>query len=98
MSIYAVENYIRETEKLIRHGGVRNEGTLEQAFAQLLGGYCKQKGFMLVPKYPIKLPSGKIIIPDGTIKDILRQEWGYWESKDEYDDLDEEIKNKFRVL
>ena len=28
-------------------------------------------------------------------KDILRQDWGYWESKDESDNLDEEIRKKF---
>ncbi len=95
MSIYAVEQYIRETEKLKRFGGSSNEGTLEQAFANLLGEYCKQKGFMLAPKISLRTPSGKTIIPDGTIKDSLRLDWGYWESKDEKDDLDEEIRAKF---
>jgi hypothetical protein len=96
MSIYAVEQYIRETEKLIRHGGSSNEGTLEQAFANLLNEYCKQKGFVLAPKIALRTPSGKTIIPDGTIKDSLRLDWGYWESKDEKDDLDDEIKAKFK--
>ncbi len=38
---------------------------------------------------------GKLVNPDGTLKDILRQDWGYWESKDESDDLDVEIAKKF---
>ena len=33
--------------------------------------------------------------PDGTLKDALRQDWGYWESKDEKDTLADEIHTKF---
>ena len=29
------------------------------------------------------------------LKDMLRLDWGYWESKDEDDDIDEEIRKKF---
>jgi hypothetical protein len=36
MSIYLVEQYIRDTEELIRFGGSKNEGALEQEFAKLL--------------------------------------------------------------
>jgi hypothetical protein len=32
--------------------------------------------------------------PDGTLKDTLRQDWGYWESKDSYDNPDDEIEYK----
>ena len=35
------------------------------------------------------------MVPDGTLKDALRQDWGYWESKDEKDDLQAEIAAKF---
>jgi type I restriction-modification system DNA methylase subunit len=50
---------------------------------------------MMVAEVSIKTPSGKTVTPDGTLKDSLRQDWGYWESKDEADDLDEEIQKKF---
>ncbi|MEI8134685.1 MAG: type ISP restriction/modification enzyme [bacterium] len=96
MSIYLVQRYQAEVEKLIRFGGSTNEGALEQAFANLLGEYCKPKGFVLVPKIAVKTPLGKTVIPDGVIKDSLRLDWGYWESKDEKDDLDEEIAAKFK--
>jgi len=35
------------------------------------------------------------VYPDGTVKDALRLPWGYWESKDQDDDLDQEIQKKF---
>ena len=58
--------------------------------------YANQKGLILVPKIEIKATnSNKKVTPDGTLKDILRQDWGYWESKDESDILDDEIIKKF---
>ncbi|WP_262691457.1 hypothetical protein [Arachidicoccus soli] len=42
---------------------------------------------MIVAEVIIKAPNGKNVTPDGTLKDMLRQDWGYWESKDESDDL-----------
>ena len=29
---------------------------------------------------------------DGTVKDAIRLDYGYWEAKDQYDDLDKEIE------
>ena len=48
-----------------------------------------------MPEVTIKAPKAKNVTPDGTLKDMLRQDWGYRESKDKSDDLDEEIKKKF---
>lgn len=95
MSVYLVRKYISEVQKVRRFGGSSNEGSLEMEFRSLLNEYCKQKGFILVPKIAIKTSTGKTIIPDGVIKDALRLDWGYWESKDEKDDLEEEITAKF---
>jgi hypothetical protein len=41
-----------------------------------------------------KTPHGTTVYPDGTLKDALRQDWGYWESKDTLDSLDDEIQKK----
>lgn len=96
MSTFLVQRYIAELEKVKQFGGSTNESSLEQVFAKLLNEYCKQKGFQLVAKVTIKTASGKHIIPDGVIKDALRLDWGYWESKDEKDDIDDEIAAKFK--
>ena len=37
---------------------------------------------------------GTTVRPDGTLKNAVRQTVGYWESKDERDDLDAEIALK----
>ena len=96
MSIHSVKQYQSEVEKIIHFGGTKKETAIRNAFYNLLNEYAKQKGLMLVPEISIKGSKGKTVIPDGTLKDSLRQDWGYWESKDEADDIDEEIEKKFK--
>jgi len=96
MSIHSVKQYQSEIEKVIHFGGTKKETAIRNAFYVLLNEYAKQEGLMLIPEISIKGTKGKIVIPDGTIKDSLRQDWGYWESKDEADDIDEEIDKKFK--
>src|SRR6202008_4814679 len=48
----------------------------------------------LVPEVSFKTKEGKVIRPDGTLKDMLRLDHGYWESKDGKDDINEEIRKK----
>lgn len=95
MSIHAVKEYQHEVEKIIQYGGSRKETAVRTAFQILLNEYAKQKGLMLITEITIKTTSGKNVTPDGTLKDSLRQDWGYWESKDEADDINEEIRKKF---
>ena len=95
MSIELIQKYYAEVEKLIRYGGSRNESSLRRAFINLLESYAASKNLVLVPEVEVRTPAGKRVIPDGTLKDALRQDWGYWESKDEADDIEEEIKKKF---
>lgn len=95
MSRLLVSQYHAELEKIIQYGGSRKETSIRVAFQNLLNEYCKNKDFLLIPELDYKTKSGKIVYPDGTIKDALRLDWGYWESKDEYDNLDLEIEQKF---
>ncbi len=87
MSIHAIHQYRTEVEKIIHFGGTKKETAIRNAFYNLLNDYAKQKGLMIVAEVTIKAPNGKNVTPDGTLKDMLRQDWGYWESKDESDDL-----------
>ena len=48
----------------------------------------------MIPELEYKTRNNKIVYPDGTVKDALRLDWGYWESKDQYDNLNEEIDKK----
>ncbi len=95
MSIHSINQYQNEVEKIIHFGGTKKETAIRNAFYNLLNEYAKQKGLMIVPEVTIKTAAGKNVTPDGTLKDMLRQDWGYWESKDESDILDDEISKKF---
>ena len=95
MSIHAIHNYHQEVERIIHFGGTKKETSIRVAFQNLLNEYAKQKDLILIPEITIKTAAGKNVMPDGTLKDMLRLDWGYWESKDEDDDIDEEIKKKF---
>jgi predicted helicase len=94
MSRLLVTQYQAEVEKIIQYGGSRKETSIRVAFQNLLNEYCKPRDFLLIPELDYRLPNGKLVYPDGTIKDALRLDWGYWESKDQYDKLDEEIEKK----
>ncbi|WP_375561564.1 N-6 DNA methylase [Bernardetia sp. OM2101] len=75
--------------------GARNEMALKRPFSNLLYALCQAKNLTLVEEISIKNPEGKTIRPDGIVKGVNRLDWGYWESKDEADDIEDEIKKKF---
>ena len=96
MSKQLLNNYYNKLEETIRFGGSRNETSVEHAFIQLVNSYAERRNLMLVPKIAIKSTKGTNIIPDGTLKNSLRLDFGYWESKDIKDDIDKEIQAKIR--
>ncbi|MGN6603346.1 MAG: type ISP restriction/modification enzyme [Ginsengibacter sp.] len=95
MSIYAIQKYYKELEKIIHYGGSKKETAIRNSFYNLLNEYAHAKDLILIPEISTKNKAGKTITPDGTIKDSIRNDWGYWESKDESDDINEEIRKKF---
>ncbi len=94
MSKHLLHNYYNKLDETIRFGGSRNETTVEHAFIQLVNSYAERRNLMLVPKIAIKSLKGTNIIPDGALKNALRLDFGYWESKDIKDDIDKEIQSK----
>jgi predicted helicase len=94
LSIQLIQQYHAKVEQLIRYGGTRNESTLRKPFQDLLEAYARSKNLVLVPEVEFTTKIGRKVYPDGTLKDALRQDWGFWESKDEKDDLDAEIATK----
>lgn len=95
MSVQLVQQYYAKVEKLIQYSGTRNESTLRKAFQDLLEQYARSKNLLLVPEVEFVTKKGHKVYPDGTLKDALRQDWGYWESKDEKDNITQEIASKF---
>jgi len=95
MSIFRIKNYYKEVEKLIRYGGSWNETTIRNAFIDLINFYAQAHDCLLIPELDYETVFKTRVVPDGTLKDALRIARGWWESKDEDDDLDREIEKKF---
>ncbi len=95
MSQLAIQKYHNELQNIKDFGGSKKETAIRNSFFNLLNEYAKQKGLILIAELTIKSPLGNNITPDGTLKDSLRLDWGYWESKDEADDINLEIEKKF---
>ncbi len=72
---------------------VSHETGLRSAFQNLLAVTGQEKHWTLIPELSMKL-GGKLVRPDGTLRDEWHLPRGYWEAKDTADDLDAEIKKK----
>ncbi|MEA5420671.1 N-6 DNA methylase [Spirulina sp. CCNP1310] len=95
MSRLLVTQYQAELEKIMRYGGSRKETSIRNAFERLLNDYCRPRNYLLIPELDYKTRLNTTVFPDGTVKDAIRLEHGWWESKDQYDNLDLEIEKKF---
>jgi len=94
MSLKLIQEYHHKVQDILQYGGSRNETAIRPAFQKLLEQYCADKKIELILELEFRPAQGAPVRPDGTLKDALRQDWGYWESKDTYDSLDEEIRKK----
>ena len=72
-----------------------HEGTVRSAFQSVLRGYGKKLEWTLAPEYANpRVGKGKRIVVDGALLDDWKFRHGFWEAKDEHDDLEREIKRK----
>ena len=88
-----IDQYREELQRLLDFGGSDNESSIRRAFAVCLDSYCRGHRERLALVDELAYKGG--VYPDGTVKDSLRMDRGYWEAKDTHDDLDAEIQNKF---
>lgn len=69
---------------------------MREAFKTLLKDWGKSLSLIFLPEHEFKTSSSTLVYPDGTLVYDLRVPFGYWEAKDEEDNLDNEIEKKFR--
>jgi predicted helicase len=96
MSLYAINNYYASLDEAIKYAGSKNETSIKHAFYNLLNEYAIQKELRISQEVSLKTSKGNLIRFDGVVRDSLQNDWGYWESKDEDDDIKEEVKKKFK--
>ena len=90
----AVQDYYTALEEFDQID-VTHEGAVSTAFLPLLQHCGRQFDWILVPEYMVHLPQNKRIIIDGAFEDAYKRPHGYWEAKDEDDDLPSEVQRKF---
>ncbi|OUD15695.1 type ISP restriction/modification enzyme [Thioflexithrix psekupsensis] len=90
---HTIHAYYRELDDLRRIAGGENEGNLRRAFENLLKNIAEEHQLIVLAEYPLKKITGNLRI-DGAVIDRLRLVHGWWEAKDEKDDLDAEIALK----
>ena len=95
MSLQLINQYYNRVDKKIQYGGSNKETAIRNEFYNLINNYCERKHLDLIPELDYKLKNGKIITPDGTVKNALRLNFGFWESKANVD-LEFEINEKIK--
>ncbi len=79
------------------HLYVDHEMAVRSAFGALLEKCARQFDWTLVPEYLFKRPKASPLRVDGALLDTFRLARGYWEAKDEHDDLAKEAQRKLEL-
>jgi predicted helicase len=96
MSQLLINEYLNELATLKRVSGASRESVVREAFKDLLKKWGKAHGLVFIPEHEF-ITSAKVRnYIDGALMHDIRVPFGYWEAKDENDDLDVEIAKKFR--
>jgi hypothetical protein len=96
MSQLLIQDYLNELQTLRRVSGTSRESVVREAFKTLLKDWGRSRDLIFLPEHEFETRMKTRVYPDGTLLYDLRVPFGYWEAKDEEDDLDEEIEKKFR--
>ncbi|WP_375288433.1 hypothetical protein [Sphingomonas sp.] len=96
MSRQLINEYRAELDRLRQVSGSRRESVLREAFKDLLKRWGRQHDLQFVAEHDILTKQMTRIYVDGALLHGLRVPFGYWEAKDEQDDLEAEIAAKFR--
>jgi predicted helicase len=82
-------------ESLGQFGGlnVAHEGAVSSAFQSLLAGYSKKLEWTVVPQYRLRSARSEIIV-DAALLDFWKQRRGFWEAKDQHDNLERQAHTK----
>ena len=96
MSQLLINEYLKQLDLIKKHSGSSRETILREAFKDLLKAWGRQLNLVFLPEYPLKTATKTNIAVDGVLMHELRMPLGYWEAKDEKDDLEAEIQKKFK--
>jgi predicted helicase len=96
MSQLLISAYLKQLDLIKKVSGSHRETIVREAFKDLLKAWGRQHDLVFLAEYPLKTAAKKNIALDGAVVHELRMPLGYWEAKDEKDDLNNEIVKKFK--
>ncbi len=96
MSQLLIQHYLNQLADLRKVSGTHRESVVREAFKDLLKGFARSHDLVFVPEYEIETKTKERRYVDGALLHALRMPFGYWEAKDEKDDLSAEIDYKLR--
>jgi predicted helicase len=96
MSQLLINQYLNELATLKRVSGAQRESVVREAFKDLLKAWSRSLNLVFIPEHEFVTTAKVRNYVDGALMHDLRVPFGYWEAKDADDDLDEEIRKKFR--
>jgi predicted helicase len=91
-----IQQYLNNLQDLRKVSGSSRESVVREAFKDLLKGWGRSHDLIFVPEYEITTSTKDRRYVDGALVHALRMPFGYWEAKDEKDDLDAEIDFKLK--
>jgi predicted helicase len=96
MSKVSIHQYYQHLDRTLQFGKSKNEQSIRNHFWNLLNEYARKLNYEVVPEVAVMGTKGKKIYPDGTVKNLWGLDIGFWESKDEKDDIQAEIDAKIQ--
>ncbi|HAJ01840.1 MAG TPA: DNA methyltransferase, partial [Brevundimonas sp.] len=96
MSQLLINEYLNDLATLKRVSGAQRESVIREAFKDLLKKWGKSQNLVFIPEHEFITTAKVRNYVDGALMHDLRVPFGYWEAKDDKDDLDAEIEKKFR--
>jgi predicted helicase len=96
MSQLLINQFLNELDRLRMVSGTNRETVVREAFKDLLKNWAKSYNLVFISEYGFETPAKERRFVDGALLHSLRLPLGYWEAKDEKDDLDAEIDHKKR--
>jgi hypothetical protein len=91
-----INKYLGELATLKKVSGTHRESVVREAFKDLLKAWGRAQDLTFIPEYELETKTKERRYVDGALLHTLRVPFGYWEAKDEKDDLDAEIAHKFK--
>jgi predicted helicase len=96
MSQLLINDYLNDLATLKRVSGTQRESVVREAFKDLLKKWGRSQNLVSIAEHEFITTAKVRNYVDGALLHDLRVPFGYWEAKDENDDLDAEIEKKFR--